>query len=106
MNKISANVSEKGIVDLDFTVKENIYNLCDNNFCSNIINYYYNDFHIKYINFYKDSYKKTKSNLIKLFNDNNLILNTDLNKYIDTYLFKIYKFKFENFIKNDFVRYT
>ena len=29
MNKISANVKEKGIVDLDFTVKENIYNLCE-----------------------------------------------------------------------------
>ena len=28
MNKISANVKEKGI-DLDFTVKENIYNLCE-----------------------------------------------------------------------------
>ncbi len=29
MNKISANVREKGIVDLDFTVKKNIYNLCE-----------------------------------------------------------------------------
>ena len=29
MNKISANVREKGIIDLDFTVKENIYNLCE-----------------------------------------------------------------------------
>ena len=29
MNKISAKVSEKGVVDLDFTIKDNIYNLCD-----------------------------------------------------------------------------
>ena len=29
MNKISAKVSEKGIVDLDFTIKDNIYNLCE-----------------------------------------------------------------------------
>ncbi len=29
MNKISASVREKGIIDLDFTVKENIYNLCE-----------------------------------------------------------------------------
>ena len=79
---------------------QNIYNLCDNKFCGNIINYY-NDFHIKYINFYKDSYKKTNSDLIKLYKNNNLLLNTDLSKYIDTYLFKIYKFKFEKFIKND-----
>ena len=27
MNKISASIREKGIIDLDFTVKENIYNL-------------------------------------------------------------------------------
>ena len=29
MNKISANVKEKGVVDLDFSIKENIYNLCE-----------------------------------------------------------------------------
>ncbi len=29
MNKISANVTEKGIIDLDFTTKENVYNLCE-----------------------------------------------------------------------------
>ena len=31
MNKISANVKEKGVVDLDFSVKENIHNLCEYN---------------------------------------------------------------------------
>ena len=31
MNKISANVREKGVVDLDFSVKENIHNLCEYN---------------------------------------------------------------------------
>ena len=29
MNKISANVSESGIIDLDYSVKKNIYNLAD-----------------------------------------------------------------------------
>ena len=29
MNKISANVLEKGVIDLDFTVKDNINNLCE-----------------------------------------------------------------------------
>ena len=29
MNKISANVSEKNVIDLDFSVKENIFNLCE-----------------------------------------------------------------------------
>tara|TARA_B100001057_G_scaffold499090_1_gene608469 strand:+ start:1529 stop:2470 length:942 start_codon:yes stop_codon:yes gene_type:complete len=29
MNKISANVKERNIVDLDFSVKDNIYNLCE-----------------------------------------------------------------------------
>tara|TARA_B100000579_G_scaffold413423_1_gene406046 strand:+ start:1328 stop:2269 length:942 start_codon:yes stop_codon:yes gene_type:complete len=29
MNKISANISEKGIVDLDYSVKKNIYNLAE-----------------------------------------------------------------------------
>ncbi len=29
MNKISADVTEKGIIDLDFTTKENVYNLCE-----------------------------------------------------------------------------
>ena len=29
MNKISANVKEKGVIDLDFSIKENIYNLCE-----------------------------------------------------------------------------
>ncbi len=29
MNKISAAVNEKGVIDLDFSIKDNIYNLCD-----------------------------------------------------------------------------
>ena len=29
MNKISANLNEKGVVDLDYTIKENIYNLSE-----------------------------------------------------------------------------
>ena len=29
MEKISANVKEKGVIDLDYTVKENIFNLCE-----------------------------------------------------------------------------
>tara|TARA_B100001121_G_scaffold308509_1_gene332677 strand:+ start:2151 stop:3095 length:945 start_codon:yes stop_codon:yes gene_type:complete len=29
MNKISANVSEKGVIDLDFSIKENIFNLAE-----------------------------------------------------------------------------
>ena len=29
MNKISVNVSEKNVVDLDFSVKKNIYNLAE-----------------------------------------------------------------------------
>ena len=29
MNKISAKVVKKDVIDLDFTIKENIYNLCD-----------------------------------------------------------------------------
>tara|TARA_B100000989_G_scaffold44039_1_gene28045 strand:+ start:1107 stop:2048 length:942 start_codon:yes stop_codon:yes gene_type:complete len=29
MEKISAKVNEKGVIDLDFSTKENIYNLCD-----------------------------------------------------------------------------
>ena len=29
MEKISANVNEKGVVDLDYSTKENIFNLCD-----------------------------------------------------------------------------
>ena len=29
MEKISAKVSEKGVIDLDYSVKENIFNLCE-----------------------------------------------------------------------------
>jgi len=29
MDKISANISERGVIDLDYTIKKNIYNLAD-----------------------------------------------------------------------------
>ena len=29
MNKISANINEKGIIDLDYSIKKNIYNLAE-----------------------------------------------------------------------------
>ena len=31
MNKISAKVNEKGVIDLDFSIKDNIHNLCEYN---------------------------------------------------------------------------
>ena len=29
MNKISANIKENNVIDLDFSIKDNIYNLCE-----------------------------------------------------------------------------